>query len=280
MSEYATTRRVRLNYKFRITGNPLSRIILRFAIAKNIPFQQEVENIQYEHEPEIIFVENNNRFAQLHLKNIKNDITSSISMDLVIKKNDLDELINLNRTDFEIHQEELNRYLIAEKYIEIYKSALIKKADSLTGNNTFDTLKNIYDFVDNHMSFELQIKTYGALYGLKNKIGDCSEYSSLFIALCRINKIPAKWSVGQVIRKNGEVETHSWLEIWFDEHGWVKMDPTRRDFSNLRNYYVKLIDTDYQPKIINSATTYSWNYWGKACKVKLEMSGEWQEEFV
>jgi len=251
MNEYSNSRRLTLNYKFNIYGNPLSRIILRIAIPRNITSQQEVIDIRFEHEPEIIFLENGNRFAQLHLKKVKNQITSSISMDLIITKNDLDELPNLPPINYSIEEEELNRYLIAEKYIEIYKSALIK-----------------------------QTKTFGATHGFKNKIGDCSEYSSLFIALCRINKIPAKWNVGQVVRKTGEVETHSWLEIWLEDNGWVRMDPTRRDFSNLRNYYVKLIDTDYQPKIINHATTYSWKYWGKACQVKLEKSGEWTEEYL
>lgn len=280
MNEYATSRRLSLNYKFHISGKPLSRIILRFAIPKNIQFQQELLDIRFEHKPEIIFLENGNRFAQLHLKNIKNKISTTVSMDLVILKNDIDQLSNLKQLNYGVQQEELNRYLIAEKYIELYKSALIKKGADLKGRDTLKTLKNIYDFIDSHMSFELQSKTYGANYGYNKKIGDCSEYSSLFIALCRINKIPAKWAVGQVTRDDGEVETHSWLEIWFNDHGWVRMDPTRRDFSNLRNYYVKLIDTDYQPKIINQATTYSWQYWGKACKVNLEKSGEWQNELV
>lgn len=280
MNEYATTRRLRLNYKFHISGNPLTRIILRFAIPKDIIYQQEVIDIQFEHEPEIIFLENGNRFAQLHLKKINNQISSSISMDLIISKNDLHNLLSLQRISYDVDHEKLNRYLIAEKYIEIYKSALIKKAIELKGRDTIETLKNIYDFIDDHMSFELQPKTYGARHAYHKKIGDCSEFSSLFIALCRINKIPAKWAVGQVVRKNGEVETHSWLEVWNEEHGWVRMDPTRRDFSDLRNYYVKLIDTDYQPKIINQATTYQWQYWGKACAVKLEKSGEWQEEFA
>ena len=280
MNEYAKSRRIRLKYKFNISGNPLTRIILRFAIPKSIEFQQELIDIQYEHEPEIAFIENGNRFAQLHLKNIKNKTSTSIAMDLIIHKNDLDELMNLQQTNFDIDQEALNRYLVFEKYIETYKSGLIKKANSLKGKDTFETLRNVYDFIADHMSFELQSKTYGATHGFNKKVGDCSEYSSLYIALCRINNIPAKWAVGQVIRKSSEVETHSWLEVWIDDHGWVRMDPTRRDFSNLRNYYIKLIDTDYQPKILNQATTYKWNYWGKSCKVNLEKKGEWFEEMV
>lgn len=280
MNEYSAARRIRLKYKFNISGNPLRRIILRFAIPKDIEFQQELLDIQYEHEPEIVFLDNGNRYAQIHLKNIKNQTSTSIAMDLVIKKNDLDQLINLQQPNHYIDTEELNRYLIFEQFIETYKTALIKKANTLHGKDTFETLRNIYDFIDDHMDFELQSKTYGANHGFNKRIGDCSEYSSLFIALCRINKIPAKWAVGHVIRKSGETETHSWLEVWLDDHGWVRMDPTRRDFSNLRNYYIKLIDTDYQPKILNQATTYKWNYWGKSCKVKLEKSGEWIEEFV
>lgn len=266
-----------MKYTFRVSGNPLSRVILRFAIPQNQAFQQDLLDIQFEHEPEIIFKENGNRFAQLDIKKINNKTSSTIYMDLELHKNDLGELSNLPRMDFNKDQEELNRYLIFEKFIESYKTSITKKALSLKGNSQWETLQNIYDYIAGHMSFELQKKTFGAFHGFTKRIGDCSEYSALFIACCRINKIPAKWVVGQVIKKDGEVATHAWLEVWFNENGWVRMDPTRRDFSNLQNYYVKLIDTDYQPKIINQSTTYKWNYWGKSCIVKLDKSAEWLE---
>jgi len=49
----------------------------------------------------------------------------------------------------------------------------------------------IYDFVREHVRYE-QGLLQGALFALREGRGDCEERTSLFIALCRANRIPAR----------------------------------------------------------------------------------------
>ena len=47
----------------------------------------------------------------------------------------------------------------------------------------------------------------GALYALKTKEGDCTEFMHLFVALCRANKIPARCIGGYVQREKRDFKT-------------------------------------------------------------------------
>ncbi len=41
----------------------------------------------------------------------------------------------------------------------------------------------IYSFVTTHLNYGVQDGEKGALWALKNAVGDCSEYSHLFVVL-------------------------------------------------------------------------------------------------
>lgn len=52
--------------------------------------------------------------------------------------------------------------------------------------------------------------------------GVCQDYAQLLIALCREDKIPARYVVGML---KGEGESHAWTEV-YDNGRWVGLDPT------------------------------------------------------
>lgn len=62
-------------------------------------------------------------------------------------------------------------------------------------------------------------------------VGVCQDYAHVLIALCRMDNIPARYTVGYLF---GEGETHAWVEI-FDRQNWYGMDPT----------HDRLINSDY-----------------------------------
>ena len=52
--------------------------------------------------------------------------------------------------------------------------------------------------------------------------GVCQDFTHIFLALCHMNDIPARYVTGMII---GEGATHAWAEILY--HGrWIGMDPT------------------------------------------------------
>jgi hypothetical protein len=60
-------------------------------------------------------------------------------------------------------------------------------------------------------------------YVIDNRHGDCGMVSLLFITLCRLNGIPAKWQSGFMLHPGG-VNLHDWAEVYFEGVGWVPVD--------------------------------------------------------
>jgi len=54
--------------------------------------------------------------------------------------------------------------------------------------------------------------------------GDCGQEAMLFIALCRLNGIPARWQSGWDMFP-GAKDIHDWTEIYLAPYGWVPVDP-------------------------------------------------------
>lgn len=60
-------------------------------------------------------------------------------------------------------------------------------------------------------------------YVIENRHGDCGQVSLLFITLCRLNGIPARWQSGFMMHK-GSKNLHDWAEIYLQNVGWVVVD--------------------------------------------------------
>ena len=72
----------------------------------------------------------------------------------------------------------------------------------------------------------------GALYALREKKGDCTEFMYLFVALCRRAQIPARGLGGYVCPKNmilRPTDYHNWAEFYADGR-WYIADPYRKVF--------------------------------------------------
>jgi hypothetical protein len=68
---------------------------------------------------------------------------------------------------------------------------------------------------------------------LRTKVGDCNEHTSLYVAMARALKIPARIVVGLVFVR-GAFYYHAWPEVYVDEGGgrglWLPVDPTLNEF--------------------------------------------------
>ena len=61
------------------------------------------------------------------------------------------------------------------------------------------------------------------MYVWKNRHGDCGQKSLLFITLCRIAGIPARFESGFMMYP-GAWNMHDWAEVFFEGLGWVPVD--------------------------------------------------------
>ena len=60
-------------------------------------------------------------------------------------------------------------------------------------------------------------------YVLANRHGDCGQVTLLFLTLCRISGIPARFESGFMLHPHAE-NLHDWGELYFEGAGWVPAD--------------------------------------------------------
>jgi hypothetical protein len=100
-------------------------------------------------------------------------------------------------TDFVIPKKvnkDLAKLLLPSPFIES-NSPEIKKlaAEIIQGQSTaWEQSEAILNWVRENVKYKFATDIKPAIAALKDKEGDCEELSSLFIAFCRVNKIPAR----------------------------------------------------------------------------------------
>ena len=141
-------------------------------------------------------------------------------------------------------------FLRPEKYIECDDACLSSAAQKLKASETLKTTERIFHWVANNLRYTGYIKNdRGALYALKNKGGDCTEFMHLFVALCRANKIPARCIGGYVRRENATLKPadyHNWAEFYQDG-AWRIADPQNRVFMKNQADYIATRIIEYSP---------------------------------
>lgn len=134
-------------------------------------------------------------------------------------------------------------YLGEDRLIEIHDKAIVEQSKKLARQSKIETLKTIYDFVNSHINYAGFIDDdLGAVYALKNKKGDCTEYASLVAALARGNAIPARVVSGFVYPSSGVLnpsDYHAWTEVFLNGK-WQIVDALRRNFMVNQDQYLAL----------------------------------------
>ncbi|QDU36609.1 Transglutaminase-like superfamily protein [Maioricimonas rarisocia] len=108
-----------------------------------------------------------------------------------------------------------------------------KSVDGSEPEDVRTLIENIADYMVARMTYALDDSWKDAATIAKSNTGSCSEYSFLFSALCRLNKVPTRLVGGIQFGDYAEVhETrgfHRWTEVWFPELGWIPVDVTKID---------------------------------------------------
>jgi hypothetical protein len=116
--------------------------------------------------------------------------------------------------------------------------------------------RQIYDYLVTNMVYNYQAPGAGhgdAVWACNSRTGDCSDYHSVFIGVCRSAGIPADHVFGIPLRANGgkgaATDWHCWGRFWANGPGWITIDaseaskhPELRDynFGTLSNVYLTL----------------------------------------
>jgi hypothetical protein len=133
--------------------------------------------------------------------------------------------------------EERLLYLRDAKNFAIGDPTIQAAAKEATAGRSGDVakLEGIYDFVMNRLKYARDGRWDPAPKVLAAGKGSCSEYTYLFVALCRASGIPARYVGGIASRSETafhvDLVYHRYSQAFVEGIGWVDFDPTRDDRS-------------------------------------------------
>ena len=84
-------------------------------------------------------------------------------------------------------------------------------------------------------------------YGFNRRRGDCGVQGTVFVTMCRIAGIPARWQSGWET-KPSNWSMHDWSEIYLAPWGWIPADASygvQRESTDpkIRDFYLGHIDS-------------------------------------
>jgi len=174
--------------------------------------------------------------AHWHLENIEANNTNEIKITTKIKTFDVryfifpDKVGSLDDIPKDIkvkYLENNNKYM--------YDHPVIQKAVNQTVKdvkNPYWIARNIFNFLIDNMYYEMTGGWNTAPTVLERGNGSCSEYSFVYIAMCRAAGLPARY-VGSVVVRGDDVSMddvfHRWVEVYLPNYGWIPVDPSGGD---------------------------------------------------
>ena len=89
--------------------------------------------------------------------------------------------------------------------------------------------RRIYEYVTHNVKYsymrEYRYIDNIPMFAALNHRGDCGVQALLFITLCRISGIPARWQSGSYIRPD-HIGSHDWAQFYVAPYGWLMCDPS------------------------------------------------------
>ena len=99
---------------------------------------------------------------------------------------------------------------------------------SAGARNPYLKAKKVYNWISENIrySYAPEYSTIPnlSLFTYRRRYGDCGQEAMLFITLCRILGVPARWQSGWLIMPGGKT-IHDWAEIYLEPYGWIPVEP-------------------------------------------------------
>lgn len=129
----------------------------------------------------------------------------------------------------------LLKYTKPEQHVESDHPLIIALAQQIKFKNAPEIATKAFEMVKQKVHYAIQAKEFGAAYAIEKGYGDCTEFSSLFVALCRACGLPSRLQSGFSKTSRGNWERHAWAEF-YHRGLWIQVDPTSQVHSDLFTY--------------------------------------------
>jgi transglutaminase-like putative cysteine protease len=251
------------------------------------PYQQVISRTISPNNYKLSTDEYGNQYAEFDLSDHPPGIEITVDIEY-------DVIINEISYDLTTCQGELpDEFTQAELHIESANPQIITLAKELSkGKKTAcEQVRAFYDYAGDNLIYSYNHESWGAQATLGLMGADCTEYTSLVIALSRAEKIPARYYEGLLYLEdkggnNGEelAQTeHAWLDTYLPGIGWTALDPTLGRWSIYRETYFAhytpnhiIVTTGRNPSTLRGASYWSHLYWpGNTTTIRI-VDSDWR----
>jgi len=149
-------------------------------------------------------------------------------------------------------KDELQEFLVERPPHIVFSDELKELSQKIIDGekNPYLRAQKLFSWVDENIPWA-SAREYSTIqnlshYPYENKHGDCGLQTMLFITLCRLNGIPARWQSGWEFQPPHD-SMHDWGMVYFEPYGWVPMDVTfglrKTDDKKLKWFYLNGMDS-------------------------------------
>jgi transglutaminase-like putative cysteine protease len=257
------------------------------ALIRDISPYQEVKSMEISPKGYARVVdEYGNHYAEFDFSKQPAGTTQTINIDYQVAINEL--TYNLSVCQGEL----LDEFTQPELHIESANPQIVALASELSqGQGTVCAQERaFYDYIGNELVYTSNGENWGAQAALGPMGADCTEYTSLLVALSRAQGIPARYFEGLLYLNKGtesiaKIE-HAWPDVYMPGVGWVGLDPTLgRPLVNRDTYFAHytpdhiIVTLGVNPSVLRGSSYWTHLFWpGNSTHIRV--TGAWKIELV
>ncbi|MGQ4913339.1 MAG: transglutaminase-like domain-containing protein [Candidatus Asgardarchaeia archaeon] len=171
---------------------------------------------------------NGNKWLVKHFRKIAPKSIVKLEYETIVSvKGTAYQIQDISKEEIIHKSERYKKYILPERHIESNATAIKSIAKLIWDKSTSPTdfIKNAKEWIKTNIKYRPQEKELGALYAVNNRVGDCTEYAAVFVALCRAVNIPARLVGGFL--KSRKWNRHAWAEVYI-KNRWIQVDPSSK----------------------------------------------------
>ena len=210
---------------------------VNIALAENRDNQKILEEIKFNIPPTDILKDKwGQKTAWFNFSDVKPGESKDITVETIFKSFEVRYFIypefvgSLENIPADIKE----KYLGDDEKYQIHNVIIQKALKEAVGDekNPYWIMRKIHQYLIGHLHYLMDGMWDTAPTVITNTHGSCSEYSFVFISLCKAAGLPTRY-VGSTWIKKDEKSTdevyHRWVEVYLPNYGWIPTDPTHGD---------------------------------------------------
>jgi transglutaminase-like putative cysteine protease len=257
------------------------------ALIRDFPPYQDVQSMEiYPRDYTLVVDEYGNHYAEFDLSRQPAGTKQSVNIDYQLSVYELAYDLSACQGDL------LDEFLQPELHIESANPQISALASELSrGKDTVcQQVQAFYDYIGIELVYTTNGENWGAQAALGPMGADCTEYTSLLVALSRAKGIPARYFEGLLYLDKGTTAIakteHAWPDVYLPGVGWTALDPTLgRIPVNHEVYFAHytpdhiIVTTGVNPSVLRGSNYWTHLYWpGDSTMISVE--GEWKIELI